>query len=1005
MSHLELGAGGGRGDANGPSASETGQSPHHQTHFPAPSVSSEEADEARRFVDAIGAFLRPTSDDAQQKAHEHLLRFRKQRFAWRVCQLVARTPAMLESDVLHFALQTLVQLAMRGKWQQQADAWSSDATALLPLAAQLQSDVLQRHVMRAITALWLRHGHIETLYADLEALHAHIGGVPASESQRRFLWFYLLESLPELVANKLLMVAPQRRTALQNALRESIATLVFSELMACLDHESVPLQLICGVARAWIEGVGVAWEAMQHLLGRLANGLHTILPLDTSQETLQIVVEVFVAVLESNSTVEVVGTFMASVIGFPTAAAQPALVHLATTCGRRALIFLEDPRLLDLWPPLLQIIITATQARELSVSSACLDFWEVFALELKGDQCQRFEPVLQSVFAAILAACEYPSDILERDHMFQDEFTDVREQGRAALRATIKANPGIASWFAQHLRHELGTALAAIEAGDDAWSLVTILHLEGLLHALSACCKLVFPTNTTSDVQTCPPEVAQELCAATLRLPLHPCLQRTLVLALGMIWPWLAHYPALYVDVGRHCIQTLALPEEDANFPMRLMEDHVASVALLKLVQGPDAGAIFVDLFHAWQQQAARPTMAEASRRLLVQACVQAALRASQPEEPCMTLLTALVERASEVVQAHDLLGPAAWADIDTAQELSAILAELVAAVRGIHLPAAAAFMSDLFRGPHFILALLFGGPNSGPCQLSEILDQLQELAFATLGIISPPSASTLSAVLQRFWLYFARINFTSAPCLRVIAECIDQGALHHEGLDAPLHELLALLRNREGLVQAYADAGPDTVEALFCLFQTVARTHPQYLLHQPELAIDLLIHHFLGPTFTAVLQHRPVISAALGYVEACAARSPEGSPSIFDVALEHRPTAIAEIVATLLSALCLIFPSHMLEDTVATFRRLMQPYSLERVGEWVAWAINQPAFPRYSVSATAKQIFAQEVVQALQQPASSRLKGTIKQFCGGKKKGTSGTPSRTTSAERAYSV
>lgn len=123
-------------------------------------------------------------------------------------------------------------------------------------------------------------------------------------------------------------------------------------------------------------------------------------------------------------------------------------------------------------------------------------------------------------------------------------------------------------------------------------------------------------------------------------------------------------------------------------------------------------------------------------------------------------------------------------------------------------------------------------------------------------------------------------------------------------------------------------------------------------------------------------------------------------APALCDAVFAAVPDAAVHLLAGLLHCVCDLMPSYMLEDVVLVLRNLLAGYGTATVCAWLAEAISLPHFPRSGTRPAAKQQFLDDVARNAEQRQWPRLKNAVKVFCGGKKKGSAGTPGAGSSAD-----
>eukprot|EP00904_Undaria_pinnatifida_P009295 jgi/Undpi1/5496/HiC_scaffold_2.g00775.m1 len=182
-------------------------------------------------------------------------------------------------------------------------------------------------------------------------------------------------------------------------------------------------------------------------------------------------------------------------------------------------------------------------------------------------------------------------------------------------------------------------------------------------------------------------------------------------------------------------------------------------------------------------------------------------------------------------------------------------------------------------------------------------------------------------------------------------------------------------------------DAHPELVEAMFKLMAEWVNELPVASLRWLEAWLSVAVSRL------AVRQKGPA-AAVLGLVQACCAqRRDPAFAAAFSALLMDTRMGVA-LIRGLLSAMCGEMPSWMLEDLVATIRALFDCFLPGVVSGWVETVLLQdPTFERYNLSKESKLSFSRKLKEDFCCKDWRAFKAGLKKFCGGKKKGTEGTP------------
>lgn len=509
--------------------------------------------------------------------------------------------------------------------------------------------------------------------------------------------------------------------------------------------------------------------------------------------------------------------------------------NLFVGCCVAALNALMEPALTALWQRMFNVVLECTRTRDLDVAGATLELWAVLPDYIPPPLADGLEDLLQAAVAALLAACAFPPDYASRPAEWQAALEEHRDNARAALRGFVRCCPVLRLWLAGTAAEHLEAAVAAaealaeqgqaqargsetmldrrgrVEAGHSQPSSAGGGHgggtvsaassspasfptaaaaavaarvspasdepewrqAEAVLHVISAVARPLFSMVPGSDDPPALQDVLYRIAAAFPRLPTHPALQRTLALLMGGIWGWLGQRPALAESAFLILVRALALPEEDALYPMRLTENHAACIGLLKLSRVPQSAAAFSLLGEAYSTQLhlGAPTVSHASLRLLVQAlcqCIEHAVSSTDASQGLATLLGMIVPRAAQLVPVvHHVRG--------AVPPLVCALEEWATVARCFKRADAPAMLGEAMRSQcceaDACLPLLLLGSADGrapAAALPEVMAACRELALALLTNAAEPVPDLTLLVVRLFWQHFLHVQ-RSPACLEVL--------------------------------------------------------------------------------------------------------------------------------------------------------------------------------------------------------------------------------------------
>ncbi|KAF0698058.1 Aste57867_11306 [Aphanomyces stellatus] len=221
----------------------------------------------------------------------------------------------------------------------------------------------------------------------------------------------------------------------------------------------------------------------------------------------------------------------------------------------------------------LDVLLAFTAHPAIDVASKTLDFWVALrdAVASVPVDAATYDPTIQRVVHQLLLHTEYTRE----DDVHSDEFTQYRKDIRTVLRALTQPSLAYQHQFISDLVRYLGD-----EFNHDV---ARLTKLEVYLHALSAMAKAIPDSEDTFVFQLLEHMAATATAIPALDFAARAYL-RTATVFLSVVTTWVAAHaarslPLVYAILSK-CFECT---EDDAVCPMRVAEDHIGAVALLKM--------------------------------------------------------------------------------------------------------------------------------------------------------------------------------------------------------------------------------------------------------------------------------------------------------------------------------------------------------------------------------------------------------------------------------------
>ncbi len=848
-----------------------------------------------------------------------------------LCLALLTDPAATRED-LCFAAQTIAHNSRKN-----ADASEVLLSSLAPLAKHFSSFApVAIQLGLAIANALLRTNFQEAgpgaCPADVLAdMVSSLAGSPEA-------CLRVLTVLPEELATSPL--APPQRATWAAGLKAKGADILMSYIAATA---SGPLMApCCSCLCAWVVAGHVGWMRLESFFPTLVCELHA------SPEPAEPIVDLVIAISDLHSP-------PASAAVLEALLQHPARTHAAISrllvCSARSA--LSCPPGEDLWgvmPAVLQALLALLQTASLELLAMALEYWADAA---EGKHAWLTAETLQCVIWQALECGAYPRDYAAQNNASRTALHDARNDIRNALRPMVAAHVALVPWLAS-------TMAAAMQqyavAGD--W-----LRFEAVVHAATALSRQLFDPKVAG-------MLADQLAilTATISTPAFPALQRTVITLLGLLGDWLVVYPAQQPAALHSVTASMQLREWDAVYPMRLHEDHVAGVALVKLTRGmPCGSAAFDEIAVAYRALCIGPgaTMTHKSARLVLQALCQ------------------MTESVGGAAAAQDIASFAfqslvSQASPDTVLELLADIAIVLGHCRGVAWPGAAGVLAlACGEGAALSTALISHACNA------KITAAVKAVCVAAL--VHAPAEADVLPVVRASCALFAPLLAQSAcdAGIDVLRCCIEASAARPDA-HGLAQSICDLVLSPHVAAQLAARENGAIYEAVFNFFACIVRLCPAVLAFDRLLDIARTAVHAIS-TPSPASHTQGGARALLAFLhELMAADAARG---LAVALLEREGSAIC---FGLLAATAGGVPSWALDDIIVALRDL---YTLggEHATVWMTASVACEPF----VHKGGLDAFVADLQRAAADRNWPRFKNSIKHFCGGKKKGTAGTPAK----------
>ena len=704
-----------------------------------------------------------------------------------------------------------------------------------------------------------------------------------------------------------------------------------------------------------------------------------------------------------------------------------------------------------LWPSVYEAALSLVQSEQWHLFSMALEFWEE-AVACREPNLS--DDILQRVVYKALTCSAYPTEYIHLSVEAREAFHDARNDFRNALRPMVVARPVILEWLETWAMQALGQ-IGSSQAGDlrkDLLSHEQWASLEAVVHALTAVARSVFDAKRVQQRA-----IQCVVVEGIARLPLLPGLQRTAIMLLGLLSDWLEKNSTHLSMVLFSVLRSLQLHEHHTVYPMRLNEDHVGAVALVKLTRTVPrahpsvAFELYAQLAVTYQHLCAtcddstRALVTKKSARLVLQSlcqvvgCLTADMGAlERGEEVCRFVMSGISPlvlqlKASEASPAHAYYADPSLQLFELLKDLEIVMQSCTGAA---WLGAAHALMQGcsgegclrvlLVHVAHKVstlpLAVTLGSPSSlyspsgllsaVPTKLSENMACIMEGARKAVlaAVVHAPrevSGDHFIALCMAVSHVFAE-GFQLSPCpealevFRCVIEALSasvnpQVRTAVGALAAELVQLVARTIAWERLGMGAVDIA--FVEQVFTFFACVVRISPQIL---PPDFLSILIKSAaqLSTNQSRAGQEQASARAIVGFLREvlCVLQTSDRGGSqnnTGDITAVLDTGAGALVIHALLAAASGGMPGWMLDDIVGALRAVYERCGAVRTREWLMQCMAGETFVRRAVGPQARLQFAEDLTRAAAVSQWQRFKNTIKHFCGGKRKGTEGTPTK----------
>ncbi|EGD80018.1 hypothetical protein PTSG_10292 [Salpingoeca rosetta] len=453
--------------------------------------------------------------------------------------------------------------------------------------------------------------------AALSELRDHI---LAQDPSAEWLWMHIVSLIPEEVDRKEFKLATAERNALHQILREH-AGMIITHGMDRMDSRENPslFQACVRVCNAWCASGFVTFADMKPVIASLISWLQ-----HTAAEAVQAGTDVYLD--EDVMFTRVTELLMTCTETFTTGEATAfmgdqvliiadgchhylSLARLVRSfvCCAKAHLFTDLQT--EQWQLLLEHSIACTSSANPRIADEMVLLWSTLPETLKSHPMTQAAvlPYLKRALEAVVFQGQLPQAVTA-DGDEWDRITTLRESVRACLRNMLYDIPGLGPWFVNAVTTALRDALRTVT--EDTWP-----QAEALIHGTSAVARRLFDALDADTEEGACQRAFVELCC---QVPEHPAMLCTVALLFGVITTML---PGALLPMVRHTVMKgLSFSEEADVFPMRIYEDHVSVVALIKLARVLPDPAFFSELWQAYQSPQVQQSLTVRSFNLLLEA-------------------------------------------------------------------------------------------------------------------------------------------------------------------------------------------------------------------------------------------------------------------------------------------------------------------------------------------------------------------------------------------------
>ncbi|RHY62712.1 hypothetical protein DYB38_002630 [Aphanomyces astaci] len=219
----------------------------------------------------------------------------------------------------------------------------------------------------------------------------------------------------------------------------------------------------------------------------------------------------------------------------------------------------------------LDVLLAFTAHANVDVAVKTVEFWADLRawIAINPSASAKLDPYVHQVLHVLLQSTEYAR---LTDHA-SDDFYQYRKDMRTVFRSLTQP--------ALHYQHHFVQELTTLLFEEFARNTIGLSKLEMYLHALSAMAKII-PDSDEMFVFRILDNLACLCTSSSLDVVLKSLLRTTAVF-LSVLHTWTAQHPAalpvIYVILSK-CFEC---PEDDSICPMRVAEDHIGAVALVKM--------------------------------------------------------------------------------------------------------------------------------------------------------------------------------------------------------------------------------------------------------------------------------------------------------------------------------------------------------------------------------------------------------------------------------------